>query len=230
MSENAGFTRFVKLTERDAPQLLQRMRDADLAVSGKRYGVASRLIARPTASVADLATATCRKLLSCATIHHGDLGALILSSRIEDPTSAAQESAHQLGLSCDGLGIERACSGFPAATALAVEQTRARERPVAVIAAEKLSPNINWETATQQLSDHRRARGQAASLFADGAAGVLVLPGKKDARLVILDAWQGDVDDKDQLIQKTLVERAIESRCVVRTTKRLRFTWILDTL
>ncbi|MBB73082.1 MAG: hypothetical protein CMJ75_01070 [Planctomycetaceae bacterium] len=210
MSENAGFTRFVKLTERDAPQLLQRMRDADLAVSGKRYGVASRLIARPTASVADLATATCRKLLSCATIHHGDLGALILSSRIEDPTSAAQESAHQLGLSCDGLGIERACSGFPAATALAVEQTRARERPVAVIAAEKLSPNINWETATQQLSDHRRARGQAASLFADGAAGVLVLPGKKDARLVILDAWQGDVDDKDQLIQKTLVERAID--------------------
>jgi 3-oxoacyl-[acyl-carrier-protein] synthase III len=186
------------------------MQDADLAVSGKRYGVASRLIARPNTSVVDLATAACRKLLSCATIHHSDLGALILSSRIEDPTTAAQESVQRLGLGCDGLGIERACSGFPAATALAIEQTRARERPVAIITAEKISPNINWEAATQQLSDHQRARGQAASLFADGAAGVLVLPEEKDANLTILDAWQGEVDDQDQLIQKTRVEQAID--------------------
>ena len=210
MSGNAGFTRFVTLTETDVPQLLQRIQDADLAVSGKRYGVASRLIARPTASVVDLATAACRKLLSLAAIHHSDLGALILSSRIEDPTTAAHELVHRLGLGCASLGVERACSGFPAATALAIEQTRARGRPVAVITAEKISPNINWETATQQLSDHRRARGQAASLFADGAAGVLVLPAENDANLVILDAWQGEVEDQDELIQKTVVEQAVD--------------------
>ena len=84
------------------------------------------------------------------------------------------------------------------------------ERPIAIIAAEKTSPDVNWETATQQISGHQRAKGQAVSLFADGASGVLILPREKDASLVILDAWQGEGEDKDQLAQKILVERSID--------------------
>ncbi len=209
MTEQIAFGRFVTLQEGDAPSLLERMSNRELSVEGDRYGVISRLIAKPGVEVSDLAVAVLGKLCVTTRFSPSQLGAVLLSSRITDPTTAAQAVAKQLGLTCPARGIERACSGFPAATRLATQLCQESGRKVAVIAAEIVSRNINWEPANGDLSDHKRARGQAAKLFADGAAAVLVGPIGIDCPHEILDAWQGEVPDEQQLIQKTEVENAL---------------------
>ena len=210
MTERIAFGRFVALHERDAPSLLQRMSSRDLPVEGDRYGIVTRLIARPRAEVADLAAAVLRKLFQTTAFSPSELGGIVLSSRIADPKTAAQQVAQELGLACHADGIERACSGFPAATRLALQHCRKRGQPVAVIAAEIISRNINWEPASGDLADQQRARGQAAKLFADGAAAVVVGPAGTDCPHQILDAWQGEVPDDRQLIQKIGVEHAVD--------------------
>ena len=59
-----GFGRFIGLNDEDAPQLLARQSKQDLGVDGERYGISTRLIARPGVSVADLAIAAVRKSIS----------------------------------------------------------------------------------------------------------------------------------------------------------------------
>lgn len=210
MTEHTAFGRFVGLNERDAPALLERMSSSDLPVAGDRYGIVTRLIARRGVEVADLAVAVLRKLFDTTALSLPQLGAIVLSSRIADPTTVAQQVAEQLGVTCFARGIERACSGFPAATRLAIQLCRKSQKPVALIAAEIISRNINWEAANGDLSDQRRARGQAAKLFADGAAAVVVGPIGKEFPYEILDAWQGEVADAQQLIQKTEVAGAVD--------------------
>jgi 3-oxoacyl-[acyl-carrier-protein] synthase-3 len=210
MSSNPGFRRFESLNEQDAPDLLQRMTKSDLPVDGQRYGILSRLIALPDTSVADLAERVTRKLCEFSNVPPGDLGAVVLSSRIVQVQEAAETAVRRLGLRCGGHGVERACSGFPAATALAVQLCRQSSRPVAVVTAEIISRNINWEPGTGNLADHRRARGQAAKLFADGAAAALLEPGRSERLHEILDVWSGNVPDSQRLIQKTDVENSMD--------------------
>jgi 3-oxoacyl-[acyl-carrier-protein] synthase III len=81
---------------------------------------------------------------------------------------------------------------------------------VAVVAVEIISRSINWEPASGGLRDHRRARGQAAKLFADGAAAVIIRLVGPDCGHAILDAWQDEVPDEQQLIQKIDVEDAFD--------------------
>jgi 3-oxoacyl-[acyl-carrier-protein] synthase III len=208
--EYAAFGRFVSLNEHDAPELLQRMANCDLPIDGSRYGVSTRLIARLDVQVSDLAAAVLKKLFATTSFRPTQLGAIVLSSRITEPTKAARRVAEQLGLTCYAEGIERACSGFPAATRLALQLCHARRRPVAVVAVEIISRSINWEPASGGLRDHRRARGQAAKLFADGAAAVIIRIAGPDGGHAILDAWQGEVPDEQQLIQKIDVENAFD--------------------
>ena len=210
MLDRIAFGRFVGLNEHDAPSLLQRMSSDDLPVAGDRYGIATRLIARPNASVADLAAAVLKKLFETTATSPTDLGGIVLSSRIFEPELAAQKAAEQLGLTCPADGIERACSGFPAATKLAIELCHKAQKPVAVITAEIINRSINWEAAAGDLSDQRRARGQAAKLFADGVAAVLIGQHAPNYRHQILDAWQGEVPDEQQLIQKIDVETTVD--------------------
>lgn len=210
MTEHTAFDRFVALNERDAPSLLERMSSRDLPIDSQRYGILTRLIARPRVEVVDLAVAVLRKLLDTKPFSPSRLGAIVLSSRIADPTTAARQVADQLDLTCPAQGIERACSGFPAATRLSMQLCQKSRRPVAVISAEIISRSINWEPANGDLKDQRRARGQAAKLFADGAAAVIVGPVGTDYPHEILDAWQGEVPDEQQLIQKSEVVDALD--------------------
>jgi 3-oxoacyl-[acyl-carrier-protein] synthase III len=210
MTKHITFGRFVAINENDAPALLQRMSSRDLPVAGDRYGVVTRLIARPDVEVADLACATLEKLLRTTAFSPKQFGALVLSSRISKPAAVAQLVAEQLDLKCPASGIERACSGFPAATRLAMQLCRKTQKPVAVIAAEIISRSVNWEAANGDLSDQRRARGQAAKLFADGAAAVIVGQVDSNCPHEILDAWQSQVPDEQQLIQKTEVEGPVD--------------------
>jgi 3-oxoacyl-[acyl-carrier-protein] synthase-3 len=207
--EHVAFGRFVALNEQDSPSLLERMSHRDLPVDGSRYGVVTRLIARSGAEVADLAVAVLRKLLDTSACP-AQLGAIVLSSRLADPDAVAREVAVRIGLKCPAVGIERACSGFPAAARLGLRICQTLRRPVAVLAVEIISRNINWEPANGDLSDQQRARGQAAKLFADGAAAVMVGPADLGFPHEILDAWQGEVPDERQLIQKSEVEHAVD--------------------
>lgn len=210
MSDSLGFSQFVALDERDVPELLVRMSKHDLHVDGERYGVFTRLIAKTEATPADLGVAVLKKLLQACGLSAKGLGAVVFSSRTIGVQDLAEEIVHRVGADCQGHGLERACSGFPAATALGITLCRELNLPVAIIAAEIISPSINWEPGGGDLEDHRRARGQAAKLFGDGAAAVLILPAGQAHAFEILDAWSGEVPDDKQLIQKTAVEHAVD--------------------
>ena len=210
MNRGIGFKRFVALTEVDAPKLLERMSNQDLRVDGERYGITTRLIAKPNTTVAQLGVAVLQRLCEVSGLEPEKLGAIVLSSRIRDVEQSADEIIRRSRINCEAHGIERACSGFPVATQLAQRVCLDNSKPVAIIAAEIISRNINWEPADGNLSDHHRARGQAASLFADGAAAVLVQESDGEEVCEILDAWAGDVPDNRQLIQKTDVENTMD--------------------
>jgi 3-oxoacyl-[acyl-carrier-protein] synthase III len=134
----------------------------------------------------------------------------VLSSRIYEVQDAAEAVVGRLAGKCEAHGLERACSGFPAATELAAGLCARLQLPVALVTAEIISRSINWEPASGDLGDHRRARGQAAKLFADGAAAALLEPCGSGGLHHILDAWVGEVRDDDQLIQKTDVINSID--------------------
>lgn len=197
-----GFDRFIRLDAEDAPDLLARMSKDELGIDGERYGIFSRLFARPQATVVDLASAVTEKLMRQCSGGSSDIGALILSSRIVNVEQTASTVVNRLGIDCAAYGIERACSGFPAATELGLKLCRELQRPVIVVTAEIISCSINWELPADSPTDHQRARGQASKLFGDGAAAVMIQPGADGRLHQILDAWIDDVPDDKQLIQK----------------------------
>jgi len=210
MTGNPSFQRFVSLTERDVPMLLARMSKDDLGIDGERYGVVSRLIARPNATVPDLAVALINKLCLVHSIARADLGGIVLSSRSFEVEEHLAETMRRLEVSCEASAIERACSGFPAATELAVEMSTRLEERVALLTPEIISRNINWEPPNDTPADQHRARAQASKLFADGAAAVLVHPPGETSGHEILDAWHGEVRDEHALIQKSEVPEALD--------------------
>ncbi len=201
-----AFGRFVALTERDAPQLLARKTKAELGIDAERYGIRSRLVVRPDATLLGLATAVFEKLCTETGHTRENFRGIVLSSRNLEIENEAQQLQQQLGGDLVVRGIERACSGFPAATALAVEMVEQLSGLVAVITAETISRNINWELPDGSGDDHSRARGQASKLFADGAAAVVVEPVVATGTHEILDAWSSHIPDEDQLLQKAEVE------------------------
>lgn len=207
---NFGFGRFVALNEQDAPQLLARYSKQDLGIDGERYGISTRLIARPGVTVADLAVAVVSKWLSLGVASDCEIGAVVLSSRIVDVNEQASRVVEQLGIDCPAFGIERACSGFPAATELGLQLCREQSKPVLLVAAEIISGNINWEESAGNLADHGRARGQASKLFGDGAAAVLIRRDRDGRVHQILDAWVDEVADEMELIQKADVVDSVD--------------------
>jgi 3-oxoacyl-[acyl-carrier-protein] synthase-3 len=210
MTTTYGFDRFIRLDADDAPDLLARMSKDDLGIDGERYGILSRLIARPKATVADLACAVTEKLMRECSDSRSDVGALVLSSRIADVEETASTVVDRLGVDCSAHGIERACSGFPAATEVGLRLCRQLQRPVLVVTAEIISCSINWEAPCDNPADHGRARGQASKLFGDGAAAVLIRPDTDGHVHQILDAWIDDVPDDKQLIQKAEIVDTVD--------------------
>ena len=209
MTKLPGFGRFVSLTEQERPDLLHRVSSLGPNLESQRYGIVSRLVAKPNVSVAELGAAVLETLGQQCPMEMPALAAVVLSSRVDHVEEVARELVQRAGLRCPAVGIERACSGFPAATQLAVQLCQERGGPVALVTAEIISTAINWEPPQGTGEDHTRARGQAAKLFGDGAAAVLVLASGRSHP--ILDAWQDDVPDNDQLIQKTDVVDSLDA-------------------
>ncbi|HTS97783.1 MAG TPA: beta-ketoacyl-ACP synthase III [Streptosporangiaceae bacterium] len=133
-----------------------------------RVGIASRRIAGPDETVADMAVAAGGKALAASGLSPGDIDLVIVATctpEAQIPNTAAQV-ARRLGISAPGAyDLNAACAGFCYALASASDAVRTgTSRNVLVIGAEKLSQWIDWTDRSTCI------------IFADGAGAAVVAP------------------------------------------------------
>jgi 3-oxoacyl-[acyl-carrier-protein] synthase-3 len=133
-----------------------------------RVGIASRRIAGPDETVADLAVAAGGKALAASGLSPADIDLVIVATctpEVQIPNVSASV-AHRLGIVAPGAyDLNAACAGFCYALANASDSVRAgTARHVLVIGAEKLSQWIDWTDRSTCI------------IFADGAGAAVVGP------------------------------------------------------
>ena len=133
-----------------------------------RVGIASRRIAGPDESLADMAAAAGGKALAASGLSPADVDLVIVATCTPEapiPNTAATVAA-RLGISAPGaFDINAACAGFCYALSLASDAVRAGSaRNVLVIGAEKLSQWVDWTDRSTCI------------IFADGAGAAVVGP------------------------------------------------------
>jgi 3-oxoacyl-[acyl-carrier-protein] synthase III len=133
-----------------------------------RVGIASRRIAGPDESVADMATAAGGKALAASGLSSDDIDLVIVATctpEVMIPNTAAVV-ARRLGVVAPGAyDLNAACAGFCYALAAASDAVRAGSaRHVLVIGAEKLSQWVDWTDRATCI------------IFADGAGAAVVGP------------------------------------------------------
>jgi 3-oxoacyl-[acyl-carrier-protein] synthase-3 len=133
-----------------------------------RVGIASRRIAGPDETVADMAVAAGGKALAGSGLSPGDIDLVIVATCTPEsqiPNVAAQV-AQRLGIIAPGAyDLNAACAGFCYALANASDAVRAGTAGhVLVIGAEKLSQWIDWTDRSTCI------------IFADGAGAAVVGP------------------------------------------------------
>src|SRR5215475_298863 len=133
-----------------------------------RVGIASRRIAGPDESVADMATAAGGKSLAASGLSAADIDLVIVATctpEVMIPNTAAV-IARRLGISAPGAyDLNAACAGFCYALAAASDAVRAGSaRHVLVVGAEKLSQWVDWTDRSTCI------------IFADGAGAAVVGP------------------------------------------------------
>jgi 3-oxoacyl-[acyl-carrier-protein] synthase-3 len=133
-----------------------------------RVGIASRRIAGPDETVADMAVAAGGKALASSGLSPSDIDLVIVATctpEVQIPNVSASV-AHRLGIVAPGAyDLNAACAGFCYALANASDAVRAgTARHVLVIGAEKLSQWIDWTDRSTSI------------IFADGAGAAVVGP------------------------------------------------------
>ncbi len=131
-----------------------------------RVGIASRRIAGPDETVADMAVAAGGKALAGSGLSSEDIDLVIVATctpEVQIPNTAATV-ARRLGIAAPGAyDMNAACAGFCYALASANDAVRTgTARNVLVIGAEKLSQWIDWTDRSTCI------------IFADGAGAVVV--------------------------------------------------------
>jgi 3-oxoacyl-[acyl-carrier-protein] synthase-3 len=133
-----------------------------------RVGIASRRIAGPDESLADMATAAGGKALAASGLSAADIDLVIVATcTAETPIpNVAATVATRLGIAAPGAyDLNAACAGFCYALATASDAVRAgSSRYVLVIGAEKLSQWVDWTDRSTCI------------IFADGAGAAVVGP------------------------------------------------------
>ncbi|HTP16527.1 MAG TPA: beta-ketoacyl-ACP synthase III [Streptosporangiaceae bacterium] len=142
--------------------------DTEDAWIRSRVGVASRRIAAPDETVADMAVAAGGKALAGSGLSPADIDLVIVATctpEVMIPNVAATV-ARRLGIVAPGAyDLNAACAGFCYALASASDAVRAGSaRHVLVIGAEKLSQWIDWTDRSTCI------------IFADGAGAAVVGP------------------------------------------------------
>ena len=133
-----------------------------------RVGIASRRIAAPEETVADMAAAAGGKALAASGLSPADIDLVIVATCTPEspiPNTAATV-ATKLGIVAPGAyDLNAACAGFCYALATASDAVRAgTARHVLVIGAEKLSQWVDWTDRSTCI------------IFADGAGAAVVGP------------------------------------------------------
>jgi 3-oxoacyl-[acyl-carrier-protein] synthase-3 len=133
-----------------------------------RVGIASRRIAGPDETVADMAVAAGGKALAASGLSPGDIDLVIVATctpEAQIPNTAAQVG-RRLGINAPGAyDMNAACAGFCYALASASDAVRTGTAGnVLLIGAEKLSQWIDWTDRSTSI------------IFADGAGAVVVGP------------------------------------------------------
>jgi 3-oxoacyl-[acyl-carrier-protein] synthase-3 len=159
-----------------------------------RVGIASRRIAGPDESLADMAAAAGGKALAGSGLSPEDIDLVIVATctpEVAIPNTAATV-ARRLGIMAPGAyDLNAACAGFCYALAAASDSVRAGTATnVLVIGAEKLS---QWVDPTDRST---------AIIFADGAGAAVVSPlaDEDDAAGIGPVVWGSDGDLADKII------------------------------
>jgi 3-oxoacyl-[acyl-carrier-protein] synthase III len=133
-----------------------------------RVGIASRRIAGPDESLADMATAAGGKALAASGLPAADIDLVIVATCTAETSipNVAATVATRLGIAAPGAyDLNAACAGFCYALATASDAVRAgTSRYVLVIGAEKLSQWVDWTDRSTCI------------IFADGAGAAVVGP------------------------------------------------------
>jgi 3-oxoacyl-[acyl-carrier-protein] synthase-3 len=157
-----------------------------------RVGIASRRIAAPDETVADMAVAAGGKALATSGLAPADIDLVIVATctpETQIPNTAATV-ARRLGIAAPGAyDLNAACAGFCYGLAAAADAVRAGTAVnVLVIGAEKLSQWIDWTDRSTCI------------IFADGAGAAVVGPtsGEASAPGIGPVAWgsAGEMADK----------------------------------
>ncbi|HKR68432.1 MAG TPA: beta-ketoacyl-ACP synthase III [Streptosporangiaceae bacterium] len=138
-----------------------------------RVGIASRRIAGPDETVADMAVAAAGKALAGSGLSPADIDLVIVATctpEVMIPNTAAVV-ARRLGISAPGAyDLNAACAGFCYALAAASDAVRAGSAGhVLVIGAEKLSQWVDWTDRSTCI------------IFADGAGAAVVGPAGQES-------------------------------------------------
>jgi 3-oxoacyl-[acyl-carrier-protein] synthase-3 len=157
-----------------------------------RVGIASRRIAAPEETVADMAVAAAGKAIAGSGVGLGDIDLVVVATCTPESLipNVSATVAHRLGIVAPGAyDLNAACAGFCYALATASDAVRAGSaRHVLVIGAEKMSA---WVDRTDRST---------AIIFADGAGAAVVGPADDTQRGPGIGpvAWgsAGDLADK----------------------------------
>ena len=167
-SRMAGFGHYVPDRRVENLELENRL-GLDPGWIERRTGIRSRRWAAPGETLTDLALKAGEIALEDAGVDRNQVALTLLATSTPDhllPPSAPL-LAFRLGLSASGaIDLTGACSGFLYALVLADGYVRAHGKPVLIVAANILSRRINMEER------------ETASVFADAAGAVLLMPSK----------------------------------------------------
>jgi len=161
-----------------------------------RVGIASRRIAGPDETVADMAVQAGGKALAASGLSPDDVDLVIVATctpEVQIPNTAATV-ARRLGVMAPGAyDMNAACAGFCYGLANASDAVRAgTARNVLVIGAEKLSQWVDWTDRSTCI------------IFADGAGAAVVGPvaDPADSPGIGPVAWGSDGDLADKIYIK----------------------------
>src|ERR1017187_5205713 len=159
-----------------------------------RVGIASRRVAGPDESLADMAAAAGGKALAASGLSPADIDLVIVATCTPEapiPNTAATV-ATRLGIVAPGaFDLNAACAGFCYALGTASDAVRAgTSRHVLVIGAEKLSQWVDWTDRSTCI------------IFADGAGAAVVGPAEDGEAGIGPVVWGSDGAMADKIAIK----------------------------
>ena len=141
-----------------------------------RVGIATRRIAAPEETVADMAAAAAEKALAGSGLTAGDIDLVVVAtcSSVDRCPNVATRVANKLGINAPGAyDLNTACSGFSYALGTVDHAIRAgASRNAIVVGAEKLSDVTDWTDRSTEEQVATATRSMSAAVRPDPASAL----------------------------------------------------------